>query len=188
MIGYAVRAEAATGAHAPLTARAIWVDDTAIVCVDVIGVDAGTVARIAARTGLDPDRLIVTALHTHGGPAAMPGRCGIDPEPGYVDRLVEGCAEAIEMAQRRRQPATLSHGTGADPRIAVNRRHEGGTVDTCLPVLRIQGGDGQTIAIMVSYACHPVVLGADNRRWTADYPARSGASSKRHCRARWRCS
>lgn len=26
------------------------------------------------------------------------------------------------------------------------------------------------IAVVTAYACHPVVLAADNRLWTADYP------------------
>jgi hypothetical protein len=39
-----------------------------------------------------------------------------------------------------------------------------------VPVLTVRGSDGGMIAMMTSYACHPVVLGADNRLWTADYP------------------
>jgi hypothetical protein len=59
---------------------------------------------------------------------------------------------------------------GEDPGVARNRRHEGGIVDSALPLLRIRGIDGAMIAVVTSYACHPVVLGADNRLWTADYP------------------
>jgi hypothetical protein len=59
---------------------------------------------------------------------------------------------------------------GPDPDVARNRRHAGGVVDRALPVLRVRRADGSMLAVMVAYACHPVVLGADNLLWTADYP------------------
>jgi hypothetical protein len=71
---------------------------------------------------------------------------------------------------KAQRPATLGIGMGADPDVARNRRHPGGIVDPALPVLRMRAADGSMIAVMTSYACHPVVLGADNRLWTADYP------------------
>jgi hypothetical protein len=43
-------------------------------------------------------------------------------------------------------------------------------IDPSLPVLRIHDAAGGPIAVITAYACHPVVLGADNRIWTADYP------------------
>jgi len=41
--------------------------------------------------------------------------------------------------------------------------------------------DGAVVAVVVSYACHPVVLGADNLLWTADYPGFARAAIERHC-------
>ena len=46
---YGVRTAAATGAHDPLTVRAVAVDDTAIVCADVIGLHEASSARIRSR-------------------------------------------------------------------------------------------------------------------------------------------
>jgi hypothetical protein len=43
-------------------------------------------------------------------------------------------------------------------------------IDHSLPVLRIRDSVGSLMAVITAYACHPVVLGADNRLWTADYP------------------
>lgn len=43
-------------------------------------------------------------------------------------------------------------------------------MDASLPLLRIRGMDGGMIALVTAYACHPVVLAADNLLWTADYP------------------
>lgn len=169
MSGFAARTEPATGAHDRLTARALVLDDTAIVVADVLGFTAEMSARIRARATLPAERVIVAAVHNHGGPAAMAGRVGQDADPAWLARLEAACVEALDQAGAARQPATLTVGMGADPDVARNRRHAGGPVDRSLPVLRVRGADGGTLAVVTSYACHPVVLGADNRLWTADY-------------------
>jgi hypothetical protein len=43
--------------------------------------------------------------------------------------------------------------------------------DGTVSVLRIDGRDGQPIAILVNYACHPVIFGSDNLQYSADFPA-----------------
>jgi hypothetical protein len=170
MSGYAARTEPATGAHDALTARAIAVGDTAIVVVDVIGLHEEFCARVRARCGLADERVVVIATHTHGGPVSMAGRGGAGADAVYLRRLEDGCVEAIERAVAARRPAMLSAGVGEDPGIAFNRRHEGGVIDPAVPVLRIDGVDGGPIAVLVSHACHPVVLAAYNRQYTADWP------------------
>ncbi|MDB5560684.1 MAG: neutral/alkaline non-lysosomal ceramidase, partial [Hyphomicrobiales bacterium] len=162
--------EPALGAHYALTARAVAVGDTAVLLVDVLGLHEDLSRRVRERCVLPADRVIVAGLHNHGGPAAIPGRAGNEPDPAYLQRLEDACVEAIDRAVAAQQPAEITIGMGDDPGVARNRRHEGGIVDSALPVLRIRGVDGAMIAVVTSYACHPVVLGADNRLWTADYP------------------
>lgn len=170
MAGYAARLSPATGTHDPLTVRAVVVDDMALVSVDVVGLHEDTCRRIRARVPLADDRVVITALHTHGGPRAVPGRVGGAPDAGYLARLEDACVAAVEAALASRRPARITFGNGADPEVAQNRRHDGGVTDPQLPVLRIRGEEGGWIAVVLSYACHPVVLGADNTLWTADYP------------------
>ena len=43
-------------------------------------------------------------------------------------------------------------------------------VDPTVSVMRIDAADGRPIAVLVNYACHPVVFGSDNRQYSADYP------------------
>jgi hypothetical protein len=170
MCGYAARTEPATGAHDPLTARALVVGDTALVVADVLGLHEASCARIRARSGFADDRLVVIATHTHGGPMPMPGRGGGDADPAFLRQLEDGCVEAIRQAAARRQPARLSAGSGANPGIAFNRRSEGGPIDPTVPVQRIEALDGTTLAVVFAHGCHPVVLGAGNRLYTADFP------------------
>lgn len=170
MSGFAARSLPAKGAHDALTARAVVIGETALVVADVIGIDAGMSARIRQRCVLPAGNVVVAALHNHGGPVSMAGRLGMPADTAYLERLEDACVAAIDKAAARRQPATISVGQGGDPGIARNRRHPGGPVDASLPLLRIRGLNGEMIAQVTAYACHPVVLAADNLLWTADYP------------------
>jgi hypothetical protein len=169
MAGFVARTAPAVGAHDLLTVRALAVGDTVVVAADVMGLHEDTCRRIRLRAGLPDASLVVTAVHTHGGPRTMPGRLG-GHEREYLARLEDACVEAVRQAWDARRPAFLFFGQGEDPGIARNRRHPGGPVDPALPVLRVRGVDGGWIAVLAAYACHPVVLGPDNLLWTADYP------------------
>ncbi len=170
MAGFAVRTDPATGTHDPLTARALVVDDTALVTTDVIGIDAELSKRVRSRCVLPDDAVTIAATHTHGGPASMPGRLSALADAVVLDQLETGIVRAIDTAASRRKPARVLGGNGSEPGFARNRRQSNGPVDRGIPVLRFEDLQGAPIAILVSYACHPVVLGPDNLTWTGDYP------------------
>jgi hypothetical protein len=44
-------------------------------------------------------------------------------------------------------------------------------LDATLGILRVDTLDGKPLAVLVNYACHPVVLGPDNLQYSADFPA-----------------
>ena len=169
MSGFAARTEPSIGTHDPLTVRALVVGDTALVTVDVVGLHEEMVARIRARTDLPDANVVVAAIHTHGAPISQIGRLGDAPDPAFLRAIEDGCVAAIAAARADARPATITAGMGEDPDVARNRRHEDGPLDRSLPVLRFRDAAGQVFALLVSYACHPVVLGADNRLLTADY-------------------
>ena len=170
LAGYAARTEPALGTHDPLTARALVVGDTALVVADVIGIHRLTSAHIRQRCGLPPDNVVVAATHTHAAPVSMPGRLGAPADPAFLVALEDACVAAIRAAAANAVPCRLSAGMGADPDVARNRRHADGPLDRSLPVLQATDETGRVIAVLVSYACHPVVLGADNRLMSADFP------------------
>lgn len=171
MSGFAARTQPAAGAHDPITVRALAVDDTVLVTVDACGLHEDFCSAVRAEV---PGAAVVTATHTHGGPATVPGRLGGPVDPGYLAALRDACVAVAREAVGARQPATVEAGVGPDPGVARNRRRAGGPVFAPLTVVRFRrrttAGVGATLASVVSYACHPVVLGPDNRLWTADYP------------------
>jgi hypothetical protein len=167
MSGFAARTERAAGAHNPITVRALAVDETVLVTVDACGLHEDFCARVRAKV---PGTVVLTAAHTDGGPATVPGRLGEPVDPGCLDALHAACAAEVRDARASRQPATMEAGVGADPGVARNRRRADGPVFAPLTVLRFRRADGRLLACVVSYPCHPVVLGPGNLLWTADYP------------------
>lgn len=168
--GFAARSQPALGTHDPLTVRAVAMENTALVVADVIGFHGEMVRRIRERCVLPADNVVVAALHTHGGPVSMMSRLSQQADTAYLERLESACVHAINKAASSTRPARLTAGWGTDPGVARNRRHADGMIDPSSPVLHIHDAAGRPIAVVTAYACHPVVLGADNRLWTADYP------------------
>ena len=109
MAGFAARTEPSTGVHDPLTVRALAVEDTCLITVDVCGLHEDTCTRIAHGLPFVPDRVAITATHTHAGPCVIPGRLG-GHDPGLLEEIVLACREAAEAAVDSQQPATLYYG------------------------------------------------------------------------------
>lgn len=165
MAGFAARTLGALGTHDPLRATALIVDDAALLSLDLLGVDCDLVSDISARCSSQGLSLTVVATHTHGGPISL----GPSMDAEYRARVIDKSVAALVAATESRRPARLLAGQGAAPGVARNRRHADGPTDQSLPVLRFETSEGAPLAIVVAYACHPTVLGADNRLWTADW-------------------
>jgi hypothetical protein len=181
--GFVARAEPMLGVHDDLHARAVVLSDgestsapVGLLVLDLIGLDAGLVAGIRRRAaelvGLPQltDRLAVTATHTHSGPAAILGARLGSVDPAYRDSLVQTGAEVVAAAARELQPVRGWFGLGQESSVGKNRRLAGGPIDADVPVIRFDTVDGRVRCVLVSYACHPVTLGPNNRFVSADYP------------------
>jgi hypothetical protein len=112
----------------------------------------------------------VLVTHTHGGPHVTPDGLGPGADPAYVAAAEAGIVRAAVAAWRSKEPARLLAGTTAETTVAKNRRVPGGVIDPTVSAVRIDDLAGRTRAVLFSYACHPVVLGADNLLFTADWP------------------
>ena len=177
--GFGTRTSPADGVHDPLYAAAVVVEaggqKAAIVGCDLIGLDVDLVARVrdlvSRWTGIDGHHLILNSSHTHSGPATVRRlKIGVMDED-YCDALARKIATAVKLANDSRRPADVSFGT-ENAVVAVNRRmtnEQGATVlgenprgpiDPTVYALRFDASDGTPLAIVFSYACHPVVFGA----------------------------
>jgi neutral ceramidase len=177
MSGFAARTGGAVGAHDPLEARAMALDDGAtravVVTLDLIGVDAAMTAAIRdgvrRRCGVEPHHVVVVATHTHGGPAVLRDALLGAVAPATRARVVQGAVAAAAAAVASTQEAEVGFALGREATVARNRRSPGGPIDPDVPILAF-GRGGTPIGVVVGYACHPVTLGPDNRLFTRDYP------------------
>jgi hypothetical protein len=180
----------ATGTFAPLQARAVALWDSgspaALVSADVLGWSSAAATtvrqRVTAATELPPERLLLTATHTHNGPA-LPGVLDPWTTYGLTDTSGPGAAERIlvdavvsqvtGVLTGPRRPVTLDHQV-ASASFSANR--EGlSYVETAVPVLVARGTDARPVAVLFGFGTHPVSAGAQTL-WDGDYPAAAAAA------------
>lgn len=133
---------------------------------------------------LGVDRLLLLNTHTHAGPSLrqMDFPSVEKPWRQTVERRV---LEGVKQAQQSLFPAYFAAAEGAI-QLGYNRlvrqgpfavthfenpdRIPYGDVDRTVGVIRITDERAVVRAVLVHYACHPVVLGPKNRKISADYP------------------
>ena len=162
----------------------------AIVDVDLCILDDAQAARarstVARAAALDVESVAVGTTHNHSVPVTLElGGAWIRRNRELVEPYVESVFDAIERAAAAAagslRPARIGAAEGHSP-LAVNRRMNTpdgrvtvgldpeGVADHTLTVVRLDGDDDRPVATIVHYACHPIVLGADNTFVTPEYP------------------
>lgn len=196
LAGYASRNKPSEGVAGHLYAKALALQDArggraVLVTADVIGFSAEVgepiCERIMEKTGLPRARVLLSASHTHTGPAL-----GTDPSIGgpgreedrartvaYTRRLQDRIVELAVEALGKLQPARLSWGWGV-AHIPVNRReftprgvilgvNPRGPVDRTVPVLRVDDPTGRLRAVLFQCACHGTTATGQIYEVSGDY-------------------
>ncbi len=190
--GYSDRKGTATSVLDPLWARILVLDDgsnrIALVTLDLgrcFGPPFMDSLREQVKRSAGVHQVFLMASHTHSGPVIDDAY----PEgktPPWETEAKDKIAKAIEEASGRLVAARIGTGFG-QTLIGHNRRYvqPGGAVkmlwrnatrmpthpvDGTVGIIRVDNAAGKPLAILVNYACHPVVFGPDNLRFSADYP------------------
>ena len=181
MMGYGARTGTAASLHDPLHARALYLaaeSDLLLIecelCLLAPSQAEGVRERIAAKTGIARERILVGCIHTHSGPDTGLGALlrGSEP-PDHVAPLLEASIEAGVQAHANASPARLGVGF-AEARIGRNRRRADGPLDTDVLVIRVDRADGSPLSVLYVHGCHPTALGHDNLAYSADWPWAAG--------------
>lgn len=197
VVGYSRRVEPASEIRGQLTATALVVESgpirVAILAADVPFLTPPHADRLRAEIGAaidtSPDHVMIGVSHTHAGP--MTDSQGVKiggqqrersaNELAFIDAFPRQLKEVATQAAAQLEPVRVAGGVGTLD-LAVNRREKNAegrvilgwnpdkAVDRDVGVLRIDRLDGSMLAVLVSYACHPVVVGPEDAGVNPDYP------------------
>ena len=115
--------------HDELHARCLVLDDgataLAFAIVDCCMIPDAVVGvakrRIEDATGLPPDRVMISATHTHSAACSAPVFQS-DPDPAYQSFLAARIADGVARARSNLAPARVGWGVGQVPDRVFNRR------------------------------------------------------------------
>lgn len=174
--------------HDPLSARVLVLktDDVTVALVswDLCIVNSPWLFEQVGKLGID--HLLLMNTHTHAGPKLAQEDFPSPDEP-WRQTVEHRVLETIKTAQSHLFAASFAAAEGkvqlgynrlvrsTDNQYSVTHfeNPDGvpyGPVDSTVGVLRITDDQGKPRAVIVNYACHPVVLGPRNRKLSADYP------------------
>ena len=148
---------------------------------------------IRRETGLK--EIIFMATHTHSGPT-IPDRDKIENSPEWEKKIYNQTITAAKEAYNSLKPVKIGVGFGKadynynririhhDEKVEMLWRYRGNVpqahVDHTVAVMKIDDLAGNTIAVVANYASHPVVFGAENFDYSADYPGALCAEVKKN--------
>jgi neutral ceramidase len=196
MSGYAGRIKPFEKVGQDLYAKALVLEDRAgrrgvIVTSDLLGFAAAVAEpiceRLAKKTGLKREQILLNSAHTHAGPqlglkAPQKDTAGAGDAlrtVEYTRQLQDKVVDVVTQAAARMEPARLSWGGGV-VHFVMNRReftpngiilgvNPRGLADRSVPALRVESAAGEPLAILFGAAVHNTTLGQDNFQISGDY-------------------
>ncbi|HDI02465.1 MAG TPA: hypothetical protein ENF93_02345 [Ignisphaera sp.] len=184
MAGYINRVGKAIGAHDPLYARTMYLSDGSeelvLVVLDLIRIDRELYEELALSiersTGIPREKIFITATHTHSGPEvsldlwATKELSNVDRElvASYRKELSRAISSAVLQAVEDTEPVELMISSNRVEGVAVNRINPDKQIDSELLALIAKRLNGSIKGIVISFSCHPTVLGPDNLLYSGD--------------------
>jgi len=162
------------GMHDPLTARCLTIIDdktiVAIIALDLIGMYENHIEEmkqaIVTNTGLAKENIFIHSIHTHSGPEMLANG---NRNSSYRSKIYNGVSNAVLEALKSNTNAIAIFNSGHSSVASINRRYPEQVVANEFSTIEFQDEDHMTIATLLNFSCHPVVLGPDNLKLSADY-------------------
>jgi hypothetical protein len=160
-----------------LTVRALVLENdgtrVAICSTDFLGFPSVLGNKVRSRVqGIAAENILIGATHNHSGPDCYGfpdagGKTACDVE--YLDGVCVKLADAINEAVGNLQAARVKIATGqARGKIAYNYYAEK-LYDPRCDVIQFLNTESKPIATFVNYACHPEIIGPDQKIMSPDF-------------------
>ncbi|MDE2928874.1 MAG: hypothetical protein OXT71_21020 [Acidobacteriota bacterium] len=141
--------------------------------------------RMGNAIGVPAANVMLNLSHNHSSPCLPKWVPDTDEQirlkSRYRDNLSDWLVEAVQEADSRLQPARIGAGWGESD-IGIYRRETGTDgrdvlgevpdhpIDTSVGVVRVDDLNGNPIAVLFSYGCHPVTVGPRSMVASTDFP------------------
>ncbi len=196
LVGYSRRADSVDEVRRPLLATVLVLDDgstrLAIVAIDILALDhkSSIMFRelIANEIDCKAETVMLNFSHTHAGPQAVADSIKIGGrqtslsknEISFIESLPKKIKKIANEAADQMVDAATASAIGS-VNLTVNRRErspEGKTIlgwnkeglcDQEVGVIRIDSLEGSNLAVIVNFACHPVVVGPEDQAVNSDF-------------------
>jgi len=181
--GFAARTQPSIGVLDRLYAKCLYLADgderLLWIHVDLIGLLREFVLDFrewaAAKLSLKASQVLISAIHTHSGPATVEISEAGRYDSAYVQFLRARLEEAAREAIENTTACTLVFVEGRCD-LAVDRRKKASArTDPRVAAFGWRRDDGSFIGALINYAMHAVALGPSNRMISADLPGRTAA-------------
>ncbi len=170
-----------------------------IIGIDIVALNNEQMERIWTladkKLNLRPDQLFINCSHTHAGPEIHPTfNCNTcppgevcDPDPEYIEYLIESIILSADKALKNLKPAEAFWEIG-ETFIGINRRapdksiylkqatgyenfpNPDKEIDRSCPVILFKDKNGNPILLMFGASCHPTTMRYDNYLVSAEFP------------------
>lgn len=176
------------GVHDPLHCKTIVLEQEGIryclISLDLVCVDESLYRQIAKKVsdlGIEANRLIVSAIHTHAaphgvisgeGPLTKVNCSAEESKPeflAYMNTLINKVTDTCKTAIETLEPFLIRTAKGVTPPVG-SERHTGDTPGGDLSIIQCKTERGKLLTLY-NFPCHPTVLGPDNLLASADFAA-----------------
>lgn len=182
---YSRKPKTSTDVHSPCLARALTLEQDSqkvtILTADILVIDSAVARAVLDKAGLSADEVYFTASHTHAGPGGYVDNFAVELGLGkydarYFDDLTTKLAQVIKQSRLQSTEVEMGLLKIDAPGRLENR------IDKNLPtydklsalVFREVSGNStpakKPLAILVSFAGHPTIVGPGERFLSSGYP------------------
>lgn len=184
MSGYIERTKGNVGTHDQLNTRCLTLYDgktkLVIISIDLLQVDMEITLNVRKtlneKLAVPYENIMLCSTHTHSGPTISEWDISVrdylrnDEIKKLKNEITQTIIENAIFCISDLKPVSIGYVKSECSDVAGNRGKENGISDYSIYTILIKDEYEDVIAVVVNYACHPTILGADNLLISGDFP------------------